>query len=120
MDQLENGKKTKGDLSQLSKERETKAEDLILREINRAYRPPKVKKPGPTLQELERRKKQSKKVKAFHNNKQKELRQQRLRDGLCTKCGEGPPVKGGRMCEKCRRKGRKVNKWMTEPVSIGY
>lgn len=100
-------------------EREASTEDLITRTLYLTYQAPKGRK-EPTPQELERRKKRAAKNLARYAKKQTKLRKQRAKEGLCTKCGKEPPVEGGKMGEKCRKKGRVKPKWMTETASFGY
>lgn len=41
---------------------------------------------------------------------EKQLRLERIEQGVCTRCGKDPPREGSRMCDSCQNKGRKYVK----------
>lgn len=87
-------------------EREVSSKDILKRIFNEAERGPRKR----DLINAEARKAKIKKEQERRSANGKRLREERMRQGLCTRCGLTHPTLGRKMCLSCRLKGREYMK----------
>lgn len=85
------------------REVEARPEDIIKTIFNAIDRSPRKPK---KLIDAETKKKRQAEEKESRANRDKLRRATRKALGLCTRCGDNPPVEGKRMCDECQEQGR--------------